>query len=161
MPISQTVNVIFSKVMNYASMKTRRFHLNWAGGRVRGTVALFYDAVNQVAIASLVRMTNLKVDTLYTATITSAVRDLAGNHLLRNQPKGDYVWQFTTGSTADLGTVSLGAAGNFSILGAASITNTSTPTTITGDVGLWLGTSMTNFPPGIVNGSIHVNDTTA
>jgi hypothetical protein len=32
---------------------------------------------------------------------------------------------------------------------------------ITGDVGLWPGTSMTNFPPGMVNGTIHVNDTTA
>lgn len=32
---------------------------------------------------------------------------------------------------------------------------------ITGDVGLWPGTSMTNFPPGMVDGTIDVNNTTA
>jgi Ice-binding-like/Bacterial Ig-like domain len=160
-PISQAVNATFSKVMNYASIDNRHFHLNWAGGRVRGTIALFYDAVNQVTIASFVPKANLRVDTLYTATVTRAVRDLAGNRLAGNQPNGNNVWQFTTGSTAGLSTVPLGAAANFAILAAAAVTNTSTPTTITGDVGLWPGTSMTNFPPGTVNGSIHVNDTTA
>ncbi len=160
-PISQTVNATFSKVMNYASINNRHFHLKWAGGRVRGTIALFYDAVNQVTIASFVPKADLKVDTLYTSTITRAVRDLAGNRLGGNQPNGNYVWQFTTGSMAGLSTVPLGAAANFAVLATAAVTNTSTPTMITGDVGLWPGTSMTNFPPGTVNGVIHVNDTTA
>ena len=76
-----------------------------------------------------------------------------------SHPHNSYVWQFTTG--ADLSPVPLGAAANFAVLAAATVTNTATPTTVTGDLGIWPGTSMTGFPPGIVNGTIHVNDTTA
>ena len=93
--------------------------------------------------------------------ITNEAQDLSGNALSGNRPSGNYAWQFTTGSTAGQSPVPLGAAANFAVLAAAAVTNTSTPTTVTGDVGLWPGTSMTNFPPGIVNGTIHVNDTTA
>ena len=95
-------------------------------------------------------------NTVYTATITTEAQDLAGNPLAVNK-----VWQFTTGASSDLSPVPLGAAANFAILAAAVVTNTSTPTTITGDVGIWPGTSMTNFPPGIVTGAIHVNDSTS
>ncbi len=160
-PIRQNVNATFSKVMNYASINTADFFLASAGGRVVGTITYFYDSFNNVTIATFVPNANLRINTLYTATITTAARDLAGNRLAGNKPSGNYVWQFTTGSANDLATVPLGAAANFAILAAATVTNTATPTTITGDVGLWPGTSMTGFPPGIVNGVIHVNDTTA
>jgi hypothetical protein len=104
---------------------------------------------------------NLRINTPYTATITTAARDLAGNPLAGNKPSGKYVWQFTTGSTTGLAPVPLGAAANFAVLAAAGISNTATPTAITGDVGEWAGTSLTGFPPGIVNGTIHINDTIA
>jgi hypothetical protein len=104
---------------------------------------------------------NLRINTLYTATITIGARDLAGNPLAGNKPSRNYVWQFTTGTATGQATVALGAAANFAVLAAATVTNTSTPTMVTGDIGLWPGTSMTNFPPGIVNGAIHVNDTIA
>lgn len=160
-PISQKVNATFSKIMNYVSINTADFFLTWAGGRVPGTISYFYDAVNKVTIATFAPKVNLRINTPYTATITRAARDLAGNPLAGNKPAGNYVWKFTTGSTTGLATVPLGAAANFAVLAAASITNTATPTMITGDVGVWSGTSMTGFPPGIVNGTIHVNDTTA
>ena len=160
-PISQQVNATFSKVMNYASINTADFFVTWARGRVAGTISYFYDAANQVTIATFAPKANLRINTPYTATITTAARDLAGNPLAGNRPSGNYVWQFTTGSTTGLATVPLGAAANFAVLAAASITNTATPTTITGDVGVWSGTSMTGFPPGSVNGTIHVDDTTA
>jgi hypothetical protein len=160
-PIRQNVNATFSKVMNYASINAADFFLTSMGGRVVGTITYFYDSFNNVTIATFVPNANLRINTLYTATITTAARDLAGNPLARNKPSGNYVWQFTTGSATGLATVPLGAAANFAILAAAAVTNTATPTTITGDVGLWPGTSMTGFPPGIVNGAIHVNDTTA
>jgi hypothetical protein len=159
--INQNVNATFSKVMNYASINTADFLLASAAGRVVGTITYFYDSFNKVTIATFVPNANLRINTLYTATITTAARDLAGNPLAGDKPSGNYVWQFTTGSATGLATVPLGAAANFAILAAAAVTNTATPTAITGDVGLWPGTSMTGFPPGTVNGAIHVNDTTA
>ena len=160
-PINQKVNVTFSEPMNYASITTADFLLTWWGGQVVGTVTYFYDSTNNVTIATFVPQTNLRINTLYTAKITTEAEDLAGNALAGNRPSGNYVWYFVTGATAGQAPVALGAAANFAVLAAAAVTNTSTPTTITGDVGLWPGTSMTNFPPGIVNGTIHVNDTAA
>jgi hypothetical protein len=160
-PINQKVNATFSQPMNYATITTGDFLLTWSGGRVVGTVSYLYDSINNVTISTFVPQANLLANTLYTATITTEAQDLTGNALAGNEPSGNYSWQFTTGTTTGLTTVPLGAAANFAVLAAAAITNTSTPTTVTGDVGEWPGTSMTGFPPGTVNGAIHVNDPTA
>jgi hypothetical protein len=49
--------------------------------------------------------------------------------------------------------VGLGAANLFAILGGTSVANTGA-SSITGNVGLWSGTSVTGFPPGTVSGTI-------
>jgi type VI secretion system secreted protein VgrG len=51
----------------------------------------------------------------------------------------------------------LGTAQNFAVLGASTVTNTG-PTVITGDLGLYSGTSITGFPPGIVDGTTYIAD---
>src|ERR1035437_9826517 len=47
----------------------------------------------------------------------------------------------------------LGTAVNFGVLGASTVTNTGA-TIVTGDLGVWPGTAVTGFPPGVVTGTI-------
>lgn len=56
--------------------------------------------------------------------------------------------------------VNLGTADDFAILAGTTITNTGS-SVINGDLGLSPGTSVTGFPPGIINGTEHITDTTA
>lgn len=56
--------------------------------------------------------------------------------------------------------VSLGTAANFGVLGGSAVTNTG-PTVVTGNVGVWPGTSITGFPPGSIapgSGFLHSAD---
>ena len=54
----------------------------------------------------------------------------------------------------------LGSAAMFGVLGASAVTNTGN-TVIDGDLGVYPGTSITGFPPGIVNGTIYDGDAVA
>lgn len=57
-------------------------------------------------------------------------------------------------------TVPMAGASNFAILSGSSVTNTGA-TIITGDLGLSPGSSIGGFPPGILNGTQHINDVIA
>jgi hypothetical protein len=57
-------------------------------------------------------------------------------------------------------TVSLAGSSNLAILAGAAISNTGA-TIITGDLGLSPGSSVGGFPPGILNGTKHINDNIA
>ncbi len=57
-------------------------------------------------------------------------------------------------------TVQLAGVGNFAVIAGSAVTNTGA-TVITGDLGLSPGTSIGGFPPGILNGTLHINDAMA
>jgi hypothetical protein len=51
---------------------------------------------------------------------------------------------------------------SFAVLGGSTVTNTNTPTVVTGNLGVSPGSAVTGFPPGIVTGgTIHAADTVA
>jgi hypothetical protein len=52
-----------------------------------------------------------------------------------------------------LGSINSGG-NNFAVLAHTTVTNVG-PTTVTGDLGVWPGTAVTGFPPGLVSGSIY------
>ncbi|WP_168429234.1 ice-binding family protein [Microbacterium sp. K24] len=58
------------------------------------------------------------------------------------------------------GPIDLRTAAPFSVLASSTVTNTG-PSVINGDLGLSPQTSITGFPPGIVNGTIHPTDEVA
>lgn len=58
--------------------------------------------------------------------------------------------------------VPLGTADPFAVLAGSTVTNTG-PTIVGGDLGVWPGTAITGFPPGVVTppGTIHATDAVA
>ena len=55
---------------------------------------------------------------------------------------------------------SLGGAQSFSVLAGQTVTNTG-PSTLSGDLGVFPGTAITGFPPGLANGTTHSGDAAA
>lgn len=62
--------------------------------------------------------------------------------------------------TTTQSTVQLGAASSLAILAGSAISNTGA-TTVTGDMGLSPGSSVGGFPPGVLVGTLHINDAIA
>ena len=60
----------------------------------------------------------------------------------------------------DVNRVALRSAGSFAILAGTTITNTG-KTQVTGNVGIFPGTAITGFPPGVINGTLYAADAVA
>ena len=85
-PLHRKVRVAFSEAMDPSTITSRTFILRQGTTPVSGAVI-----VPTGTTASFTQASNLLPGTLYTATITTGVKDLAGNPLASN-----YVWSFTT-----------------------------------------------------------------
>jgi hypothetical protein len=132
------LTITFSKAMAPASISSTTFTLTSAPGAVAAAGAVTLNAAGTVAtFTPTAHMTN---DTVYTATLTTGAKDVAGNPLAANS-----TWTFTT----QLGpaTVILGTAGNYAIFAETGITTTGT-TAVVGDVGLnSTNGNLTGFEP--------------
>jgi hypothetical protein len=83
--------VTFSEAMNATTINTTSFTLKQGSTAVAGTVS--YSGTT----ATFSPTTALAANTAYTGTITTAVKDVAGNALAAN-----YTWSFTTAAVADV-----------------------------------------------------------
>jgi hypothetical protein len=84
------IAAVFSEAMDPATISAANFTVQQLGQYVLGTV----DYADVTAVFSPI--SPLAPNTIYSATITTAVQDLAGNSLAQN-----YVWNFKTGITID------------------------------------------------------------
>jgi hypothetical protein len=101
----------FSKPMDPSTINTMTFIITQGVNTISGTVT--YTDTTAVFSPSA----NLTPNTVYTATITTGAKDLAGNALVIN-----YVWSFTTGQS--LSRPALGIDSIFGVFGgSAGITN--------------------------------------
>ena len=119
-----TITATFSKAMNPATIVTANFTVAQGLTPVPGAVT--YDAATKSG--RFVPTSYLSGNLVYTATIKTGVKDVAGNALAANM-----VWTFTTALGPS--PVPLHTAANYVILGNAPITNHAT-SVITGDVAI-------------------------
>ena len=109
------ITVMFSEPMAASSITSgTTFTVSLGGVAVAGTVTSVDD------VATFTPTLQLLLDTTYTATVTTAAKDVAGNALA-----APYTWTFKTDATLPAGPapVLLGAAGNYAVLAKSEITN--------------------------------------
>ena len=115
--INSAMAATFSEAMDPLTITSTTFTLKQGVTAVSGVVTYLGFT------ATLKPATNLASSTIYTATVTTGAKDLAGNALASN-----YVWSFTTGAILDTtpptvtSTVPLNAATGVSINSAMSAT---------------------------------------
>jgi hypothetical protein len=89
-PVNTKVGATFSEAMDPLTVTKSTFTLKQGSTLVSGIIA--YSNVSAVFVPA----NNLKYNTVYAASITTGVKDLAGNALARN-----YTWSWTTGKSPD------------------------------------------------------------
>ncbi len=90
-PLNSAVTAAFSEPIDAATVTTSSFTLAAGPAPVAGTVSAAGSSATFTPAAPLA------ASTLFTATLTTAVKDLAGNPLV-----AAFVWTFTTGVASDL-----------------------------------------------------------
>ena len=147
--VAKKPTATFNQAMDSSTINELTFTLMQAATPIAGTVAL--NGTNNTA--TFTPAAPLEPGLPYTATITTGAKDVGQTALV-----AEYVWNFTTGACSQAPVV-LGSAGNFAVLAYSTVTNTGLLTTVTGDLGLYPGTSVTGAPT--VNGTQHISDSTA
>ena len=90
-PLNRKISATFDEVMDPLTITTTTFTLYQGLTNITGTVSYVGNT------ATFTPTVPLAITTLYTATIKTGAKDVAGNALAL-----DYVWSFTTGAAADV-----------------------------------------------------------
>jgi hypothetical protein len=129
-PSNAAITAVFTQDMSPATISSASFTLTCATPCVSPNSAVTYNVGSRTAV--LTPDAALTVGATYTATITTAATDLAGNALAGDQASlpaaSDYVWMFVAaapGATADVSVVSTSPkAGASSVCPGAAINAT-------------------------------------
>jgi len=134
--VTKSINATFTEAMDPTTISTATFTLTGPGlTPVAGSLS--YDPLNNIATFS--PLTDLAFSTLYTATVTTGAKDLAGNALASGTVPNP--WTFTTAAAPVIPPpaplVNLATAAPYGTFGgSAGMTNTGTLTQINnGDIG--------------------------
>ena len=83
-----------------------------------------------------------------------------GEYVINYRTPTQFEFPFGSIPTPPPGSPVLATAADFAVLASSTITNTGS-TVVTGNLGLYPGTSVTGFPPGTVSGTEYINNGTA
>ena len=124
---NSTVSATFSEAMDPLSISTTTFTVKQGAARVAGSVAY-----GPGTTATFTAANPFTAGAVFTATLSTGVKDLAGNAL-----SSAFTWSFTTGTVAAKGPspVGLGQSGNFVIVAKTGI-STVPASAVTGDIGV-------------------------
>jgi hypothetical protein len=126
--LAANITATFSKAMDPLTINTTTFTLAQAGTPIPGKVTSHSSTT-----ATFKPNAALTTGLVYTATVTTGVKDLAGNAMAAAK-----VWTFTASSSgvvAGTAPLDLGTAGNYAILSKAGV-STVPASLVTGNVGV-------------------------
>lgn len=132
--INRNITATFSESMDPSTINKSSFTLTFDDGT--GLIHVMLGAVSyndNGMVATFNPGSNLDIDKVHTATITTDAQDLAGN------PLAAKTWTFTSGTTVAQSRlpVDLGTAGDFVILAKTGVSKTGAAgTAVTGDIGI-------------------------
>jgi hypothetical protein len=121
---NKVISLTFNEAMDPLTINATTLTVKQGANAVAGTVS--YSGMT----AKFTPSVSLSPNTIYTVSITTGAKDIAGNALAASTS-----WNFTTGTTSSLATVNLGTSENYVILAQTAINNGPT-SAITGDLGL-------------------------
>jgi hypothetical protein len=148
--INTHITATFNTPMDPLTINDQTFTLMQDVTPISGKVS--YDVMTMTA--TFAPDFPLGVGLPFQATITMGAKS-AESKLL----PAEYDWSFTTGACGQA-PITLGSAANFAVLAGSTVTSTGF-TTVLGDVGMFSGSAITGFPPGIIVGTLHAADGTA
>jgi hypothetical protein len=152
------ITVTFSKAMNPATINTSTYTVSAGAANITGAVAI--DATE--TIATFTPANPLTVGTTYTVMVSTGAQTQFGIALAE-----PFDSMFATAATPCTSAASIALpipACGFGVLAGSTVTNTSTvpaPTNVSGDVGVWAGSAIIGFPPGMLTGMLHSADAVA